>query len=170
MSQETMLSQELLEVDVGDVDVPEPPSEYQRWSDVSSWPLLGRLPEDDDDVVIEPNMNMLYDLPIDGVIPRMKSLQINGFLTFEDGADRLMMSHSIWVRSGVLNIGNETHPFESKATITLLGDNTEHYWAFTNSIEAGNKNLVVTGTANIYGTPSLHPRSRLQLNAYPTQT
>lgn len=57
----------------------------------------------------------------------------------------------------------------SKATITLLGDNTENYWAFTNSIEAGNKNLVITGTANIYGTPALHPRSRLIASAYPNQ-
>lgn len=99
------------ECDVGDVDTPEPPSEYRRWSDIASWPELGRLPIDDDDIVIDPSWNMLYDLPADGVVPKLKSLQINGYLTFEDGADRLLMSHSIWVRTGVLNIGNETHPF-----------------------------------------------------------
>jgi hypothetical protein len=65
------------------------------------------------------------------------------------------------VRKGTLNIGNATHPFASKCTITLLGDNTDNFWAFHNSIEAGNKNLVVTGTANIYGTPVAVPRSRL---------
>jgi len=57
------------------------------------------------------------------------------------------------VRSGTLNIGNDTHPFEGQATINLLGDNTEEYFAFTPSIEAGNKNLVVTGNANFYGKP-----------------
>jgi hypothetical protein len=73
----------------------------------------------------------------------------------------------VWVRDGALNIGNATHPFAHKATITLLGDNTENYWAFTNAVEAGNKNLVVTGSANIYGTPVADPRSRLRANAFP---
>jgi hypothetical protein len=111
---------------------------------------------------------MIYDIPVDQA-PKLNSLTINGQLTFEDGEDKLMMSHSIWVRSGTLNIGSEDAPFVSQATITLLGDNTEEYWAFTNSIEAGNKNLVVTGTANIYGTKVAHPTSRLRANAHPTQ-
>lgn len=141
------------------------------WSRASSWENLpGRIPIDGDDIVIEPSWNMIYDLPADGPIPNLTSLEINGQLTFRDGADRLLKSHSIFVRSGTLQIGNQTHPFVNKATITLLGDNTDHYWAFTNSIEAGNKNLVITGTANIYGTPVLHPRSRLIQTAHPTDS
>jgi len=160
------------ECDNGDVEQTEVEDTERRWSNVAAWEgqFGDRIPTDDDDVVIQPSWNMIYDLPVDGPIPKLKSLQINGVLTFEDTADRLIKSHSIWVRQGTLNIGSEEQPFVHKATITLLGDNLDHYWAFTNSIEAGNKNLVVTGTANIYGTPALHPRSRLHVNAFPTDT
>ena len=53
--------------------------------------------------------------------------------------------------------------------ITLLGDNTERYWAFTNAIEAGNKNFVITGKVNLWGTKR-DRSSRLLKTALPTQT
>jgi hypothetical protein len=90
-------------------DVPEGEveDEERRWSKISSWPNLdGRIPIDGDHIVIEPSWNMIYDLPADQAV-KLKSLQINGNLTFLDGEDRLLMSHSIWVRSGALNIGTE---------------------------------------------------------------
>ena len=62
-----------------------------------------------------------------------------------------MKAYNLWVRAGELNIGSIDDPFPNKATIELQGDNTEDYWAFTRAIEAGNKNLVITGTVNMYG-------------------
>ena len=76
--------------------------------------------------------------------------------------------YKLWVRAGTLNIGSADLPFESEATITLWGDNTDEYWSFDRSIEAGNKNFIVTGTANIYGT-SRNSTSRLLQSAYVNQ-
>jgi len=64
-----------------------------------------------------------------------------------------------------LEIGTPEDPFRARANIHLLGDNTERYFAFTNSIEAGNKNLVVTGTAIFNGLPRSY-RSRLEKTMY----
>lgn len=90
-----------------DVQEGEVEDEERLWSKISSWPNLdGRIPIDGDDIVIEPSWNMIYDLEA-GQAVKLKSLQINGNLTFRDGEDRLLMSHSIWVRSGALNIGTE---------------------------------------------------------------
>jgi hypothetical protein len=158
--------------DNGDVPDGEVSDEIYYWSDPKIWTeTLGeeRLPRDGDDIVVPPTWNLHYDIPASEA-PKLTSLQINGNLTFDDTADRLLMSGSVWVRAGNLTIGNKTHPFAHKATITLLGDNTENYWAFTNAVEAGNKNLVVTGAAHIYGTPVEHPRSRLRANALPGHT
>ena len=73
------------------------------------------------------------------------------------------------MRSGTLEIGTPEDPFRAKANIQLLGDNTDNYFAFTNSIEAGNKNLVVTGTAIMNGLPRSY-RSRLMKTMYVDDT
>ena len=93
---------------------------------------------------------MYYDLPVDQA-PKLTSLEVNGRLMFEPSADRLLKTYNLWVRAGELEIGKAGEPFPNKATIELQGDNTEEFFAFTNAIEAGNKNLVVTGLVNMYG-------------------
>lgn len=50
----------------------------------------------------------------------------------------------------------------------LLGNNEEEYFAFTSGIEAGNKNLVITGTVNMYGSTRDY-RARLLSTAYAGQ-
>jgi len=107
---------------------------------------------------------MMYDLPVEDS-PVLKSLQINGHLTFMPGADRHLKAYNLWVRAGKLNIGEEGSPFVNNAQITLYGDNSEDYWAFTKMIEAGNKNLVITGDVNMYGV-SRDMRTRLLRTAY----
>ena len=67
----------------------------------------------------------------------------------------------MWVRAGVLEIGTIEEPYTAKANIHLLGDSTEEYFAFSNAIETGNKNLVITGDATLVGTPRTL-RSRLK--------
>ena len=73
------------------------------------------------------------------------------------------------MRAGELEIGTEEERYVDKMYITLLGDNTERYWAFTSSIEAGNKNFVITGTANLWGAER-DRSTRLLRTAEPTQT
>lgn len=137
--------------------------EFRYWSNASHWGDFGKVPEEGDEVIIESSWNMIYDIEES---PKLKSLEIRGKLTFENnGTDRSLSVYNLWVRSGELEIGNITDPFTANALITLLGDNTEEYFAFTNSIEAGNKNLVVTGTANLYGTPR-DTRTRLMESIY----
>jgi hypothetical protein len=73
----------------------------------------------------------------------------------------MIRSHRIWVRAGTLNIGSVETPWEDKAIIELLGDNIFGYWSFVSAIEAGNKNLVITGTVNMIAKGPDFPTSRL---------
>ena len=115
-------------------------------------------PVDDEEVVIPAEVHMIYDIEES---PRLNGLEIRGKLTFENnGTDRHLYTYNLWVRSGELEIGTTDAPYTAKAHIQLLGDDTEEYFAFTNAIEAGNKNLVVTGTVNMHGVPR-DTRSRL---------
>jgi hypothetical protein len=122
----------------------------KKWSVDASWPS-GKVPKNDDNVVINADMNIELDLPA-ADMPKLKSLEINGQLTFDYGEDRAIKAHRIWVRAGTLNIGSATQPFDKKATVELLGDNIFGYWSISSSWETGNKNLVVTGTVNMFGT------------------
>jgi len=135
--------------------------EVRYWSNYTHWNTSGingrllddevRVPIENDKVIIHSGWNMIYDIEES---PDLASVEIRGKLTFlNNGTDRYLRTYNLWVRSGSLEIGNETNPFEANARITLLGDNTENYWAFHRSIEAGNKNFVVTGKALLYGQP-----------------
>jgi hypothetical protein len=125
------------------------PGDPTDWTDPDTWPN-GVVPVAGDDVEILGSMNVRYNVPLSETVD-LDSLEINGILTFEDTEDRELRSHRVWVRAGEFNIGTADAPFPKKATITLLGNNTIEYWSFATNIEAGNKNLVVTGAANFYG-------------------
>merc|ERR1712224_862955 len=99
------------------------------WTDPKAWKFdPPRIPMEDDIVVIDTDMNIVYDVALGDEV-KLRSLEVNGKLTFLDGADREIKSYSVWVRAGELNIGSATAPCQSQATITLLGDNTEYYWS-----------------------------------------
>jgi hypothetical protein len=136
------------------------PGDEMFWSEPDTWPS-GVVPAEGDDVEILSSMNVVYD--VEGTPPDLDSLEINGILKFDDNADRELRSKRIWVRAGEWNIGTEDTPFQHKAVITLLGNNTIEYWSFASNIEAGNKNLVVTGAANFYGKPRLQTTRRRML-------
>jgi hypothetical protein len=123
-----------------------------NWSDENAWRFEPkRIPMEGDRVVIESDMNIILDIPAEDM-PKFKSVEINGKLMFAYGEDRALKSYSIWVRGGELWIGSPLLPFDAKATITLLGDNTDEHWSFSSAVEAGNKNLVVTGDVHMHGT------------------
>jgi hypothetical protein len=90
----------------------------RMWSDPKTWPS-GVLPKEGEDVEVPPGMDVLYDLEES---PIYRYVQINGRTTFKTDAPRLhLRAKYVFVRAGELHIGNETHPFEGQAQITLYG-------------------------------------------------
>ena len=101
----------------------------KKWSNPASWPS-GEVPENDDNVVINADMNIELDLPA-VKMPKLKSLEINGQLTFDYGEDRAIKAHRIWVRAGTLNIGNATHHVLQRQYITV-----GRWWAIQSGFDA----------------------------------
>jgi hypothetical protein len=137
------------------------------WSDPVCWTTNnGAVPVAGDEVVIDGSMNIVLDVNATDM-PILKSLEINGKLRFQAGFDRALKSYKIWVRAGEMHIGNATHPFDSRADITLYGNDLEEYWAYTASTEVGNKGLIITGKVYMYGeVRGTATKGRLYRSAY----
>jgi hypothetical protein len=101
--------------------VPDPDVRTElRWSDKDTWPHLGRVPIAGDEVEIREGWEVLYDAETS---PILKSLEVNGKLTFERGKPAILQSHSIWIRAGEVNVGTEDEPFDSTVEFRLHGNN-----------------------------------------------
>jgi len=139
------------------------------WSDPDSWPS-GEVPVEGDDVVIESAMWIEFDVED---TPILKSLEINGRLTFkndpEEAVDRTLRSHWVYVRAGELHIGTEEEPYNGVATIHLYGRPLDETLAFSMITEGGNKGLFIVGNVTMYGQPRDN-WSRLRDNCYKGQT
>jgi len=85
-----------------------------RWSDPASWPD-GKVPGEGDAATIGRDKNILLDVSP----PALRSLTINGKLSFADDRDLELKSEWILVARGELSIGSEARPYTRKATITL---------------------------------------------------
>jgi len=85
-----------------------------RWSDPASWPD-GKVPREGDAVKIGRGMDIVLDVSP----PALRSLTINGKLSFSDDRDLDLTTEWIYVAGGELQIGSEDHPYTHKATITL---------------------------------------------------
>lgn len=133
-----------------------------------TWPNLpNRIPIEGDEVEIMDGMTVIYDI---GESPLFKSVEVNGNLSFLRGQSALLKTYSLWVRSGQVDIGTEDEPFDSTVEIRLHGNNTSpSQFVFSQSVPVGNKNLIVTGTMNMFGTPRTR-MTRLLANAFPGQT
>lgn len=64
----------------------------------------GRVPLEDDDVLIEAGWNMIYDVPLADTV-KVKMLQIDGQLSFKDDQDMALKAEHIFVQSGNLFVG-----------------------------------------------------------------
>ncbi len=91
-----------------------PQGEPVMWSDPASWPD-GKVPVEGDAVMIARGVDMVLDVSP----PALRSLTIDGSLTFADTADISLETEWIYLRQGELHIGSEDAPFTHKATITL---------------------------------------------------
>ena len=113
-----------------------------RWSDPSAWPD-GRVPRAGDAVTIGRDKNVVLDVSP----PTLRSLTIQGKLTFSDERDLELATDWIYVPGGQLEIGTEVKPHTRKATITLT-DNVPGEDVNT----MGDRGIVLMrGTLNLHG-------------------
>src|SRR6202000_1219141 len=85
-----------------------------RWSDPKSWPD-GKVPREGDAVTIARDKDVVLD-----VNPAaLRSLTIEGKLSFSNDRDLELRTEWIYMPGGELDIGSEAHPHTAKATITL---------------------------------------------------
>jgi cell migration-inducing and hyaluronan-binding protein len=112
-----------------------------RWSDPASWPG-GKVPQAGEAVTIGRDRNILLDV----APPALRSLTINGKLSFSNTLDLELKTDWIYLPGGELDIGSEAAPYTHKAVITLT-DNVPNEDINT----MGDRGLMMLG-----GTLSLH--------------
>jgi len=100
-----------------DVAAPAAPSVIARtvkWSDASAWPS-GKVPAAGEEVTIPRGTEMVLDVSP----PALRSVTVQGKLTFADERDLDLVTDWIYVSGGEVQIGTEASPFQHNATITL---------------------------------------------------
>ncbi|MXO59445.1 hypothetical protein GRI89_07810, partial [Altererythrobacter salegens] len=85
-----------------------------KWSDASAWPS-GKVPAAGEEVTIPRGTEVLLDVSP----PELRSITVQGKLTFADERDLSLVTDWIYLPGGELQIGTEAKPFTHKATITL---------------------------------------------------
>src|SRR5580698_3114261 len=91
-----------------------PPSAAKRsvWSDPKSWPD-GKVPREGDAVTIGRDKDVVLDVSP----PALRSLTINGKLSFSNEKDLELKTEWVYLPGGELDIGSEAKPHTRKATI-----------------------------------------------------
>src|ERR1700761_9306680 len=84
------------------------------WSNPASWPD-GKVPGDGAAVTIPRDKNIVLDVSP----PALRSLTIEGKLSFSNDQDLELKTDWIYLPGGELDIGSEAKPHTRKATITL---------------------------------------------------
>ncbi|MBO9669345.1 MAG: G8 domain-containing protein [Sphingobium sp.] len=93
---------------------PAGPMKQGRWSDPKSWPD-GKVPGAGDAVTIARDQSVILDVSP----PALRSLTINGKLSFANDRDISLTTEWIYVPGGELEIGSEAKPYARNAVITL---------------------------------------------------
>jgi hypothetical protein len=125
------------------------------WSDASTWPS-GKVPGEGDVVEITRNMDVVLDVDA----PGLRSLTIQGRLTFSDERDISLESEWIYVPGGTLTIGTADRPHRHNASITLT-DNVPGEDINT----MGDRGIILMrGTLDLHGSRS-HSWTRLAATA-----
>ncbi|AHZ24270.1 hypothetical protein BM92_18895 (plasmid) [Haloferax mediterranei ATCC 33500] len=97
-----------------DVSTPE------MWSDPETWG--GSTPSAGDEVTIGSDKHVVLDQNT----PNLGGVTVQGVLEFKDGAYRELTSDYVLAEGdGMIRIGTEDEPFQSKAVITLTGTETD---------------------------------------------
>ena len=114
----------------------------ENWSDPATWPS-GEVPAEGDAVTITREMDVVLDVSP----PALRSLTIQGKLSFADESDLELETEWIYVPGGELAVGSEADPFSHNATITLT-DNVPGEDINT----MGDRGIMLmSGTLNLHG-------------------
>jgi cell migration-inducing and hyaluronan-binding protein len=97
-----------------DTHTPAAAVEATRWSDPASWPD-GKVPGAGEAVTIGRDKNVVLDVSP----PALRSLTVEGRLSFSDERDVALKSEWIYLPGGELEIGSEAKPHTHQASITL---------------------------------------------------
>ncbi len=126
-----------------------------NWSDPATWPS-GVVPGEGDAVEITRDMDVVLDVSP----PVLRSLTIQGKLSFADEEDLNLTTEWIYVPGGELTIGTADNPFQHNATITLV-DNVKGEDINT----MGDRGIMLMrGTLNLHGNRE-HTWSKLSATA-----
>jgi len=123
---------------------PDAPSAVARkvlWSDPAAWPE-GKVPGEGDAVTIARDLEVVLDVDP----PALRSLTIDGKLSFSNDRDIGLETEWIYLRGGELHIGSEADPYTHYATITLTDKVPDE-----NVNTMGDRGIMLMG-----GTLSLH--------------
>ncbi len=115
------------------------------WSNATQWPNQ-TLPVANQNLTIPYQWNLILDIDP----PILKNVLINGILIFDKNRDNIFQAYNIWVKQGIIQIGNLTNPFTKKANIILHGAKDDNYLVIDPDT-SGNKMLAVTGGLEFYG-------------------
>ena len=113
-----------------------------RWSDPATW-SGGKVPGAGDPVTIGRDMAVVLDVDP----PALRSLTIDGKLSFSDNLDLALETEWIHLRRGELQIGSEAAPYTHQATITL----TDTVPGEDVSTMGDRGILLMGGTLNLHG-------------------
>jgi hypothetical protein len=119
----------------------------KRWSDPATWPDK-KVPGKDAAVIIDKDMNVVLDV----TPPPLRSLTINGKLSFADNKDLELSTEWVMVH-GELEIGTDAKPHTRKATITLT-DNVkdEDMTGIGGTNDRSDRGIMIMGgTLNLHG-------------------
>jgi hypothetical protein len=117
-----------------------------RWSDAATW-ADKKVPGANAAVTIDRNVDVILDV----APPALRSLTINGKLSFADSKDLELTTEWIMVH-GELEIGTEAKPHTRKATITL-SDNIkgEDFGGMGGNDRSDRGIMLMGGTLNLHG-------------------
>lgn len=144
------------------------------WSNKSTWAMAPQgwggyygngqygLPKDNDSVIIPDGKYVVVDCPL----PKMKYLQIEGVLEFDNGRDHYLEVELIFINGGQLIIGWENDPILTDVKIVFVGTKDSLNFKLPDGINLiGGKGMGVFGGLDLHGRPRSVTWTRLRSTA-----
>lgn len=128
--------------------VPREEATPEMWSDPDTW--NGSTPSAGEEVTIESGKHVVLDQNT----PNLGGVTVHGVLEFKDGGYRELTSDYVLAEGdGMIRIGTENDPFQSKAVITLTGTETDESIRGRDEMAIGTKLLGTFdgGSIDIHG-------------------